>query len=162
MLFLRIGVPQWSAEITCSTACHLQKETIFVPPQHRTAFAFLSGFKTESTDPPSSTAWGCSARVTEHFGAFYLLFETKTVLCRAISLPAASKTRKKTCCCSSQLSNSSVRPFRTSARSTKAQLCAVCPGSACSRWGLIALQSKTACEPEEDRTDTAVGCSRCP
>lgn len=56
------------------------------------------------------------------------------------------------CCCSSQLSNSSVRPFHTSAQSTKVQLCAVCLGSACSSRGLIALQSKTASQRRTAQT----------
>lgn len=76
---------------------------------------------------------------TERIGSFLLLFQTKPAICRAKSLPAASKTRKQRLCCCFQLANNGTGSFRTSARDTKglgraaARRCAprLCLSSAC-------------------------------
>lgn len=76
---------------------------------------------------------------TERTGSFLLLLQTKPGICRAKSLPAASKPRKQRLCCCFQLANNGTGSFCTAARDTKGL------GGAAARRCALRLRLSSAC-----------------
>lgn len=76
---------------------------------------------------------------TERTGSFLLLLQTKPGICRAKSLPAASKPRKQRLCCCFQLADNGTGSFCTAARDTKGL------GGAAARRCALRLRLSSAC-----------------
>lgn len=83
---------------------------------------------------------------TKRTGSFLLLFQTKPGICRAKSLPAASKPRKQRLCCASSWQTTArgrSAPLRGTQRGRVVQqLGAVRRGSACPQRAFIALRAR--------------------